>query len=70
VAKQHNATSAQIALAWVLRQPRVIAIPKAGEVEHVRSNASAGEIELTKDDLAALDAAFPRPSEKEPLQML
>jgi hypothetical protein len=41
-----------------------------GEVEHVRSNASAGEIELTKDDLAALDAAFPRPSEKEPLQML
>ena len=70
VAKQHNATSAQIALAWVLRQPRVIAIPKAGEVEHVRSNASAAEIELTKDDLAALDAAFPRPSEKEPLQML
>ncbi len=38
--------------------------------EQVRSNASAAEIELTKDDLAALDAAFPRPSEKEPLQML
>ena len=71
VAKQHNATSAQIALAWVLRQPKSNRHSESRRSRAcARSNASAAEIELTKDDLAALDAAFPRPSEKEPLQML
>jgi diketogulonate reductase-like aldo/keto reductase len=70
IAKSHDATPAQIALAWVLRHPGVIAIPKASNEEHVRANARAGEIELTKKDLADLDQEFPPPRSKQPLPML
>jgi diketogulonate reductase-like aldo/keto reductase len=70
VAKVHDATPAQIALAWVLRQFGVIAIPKASNEEHVRSNTRAVEIELTKKDLADLDQEFPPPKSKKPLPML
>ncbi len=61
VARRHNATPAQVALAWVLRNPGVIAIPKAGNVAHVRENAASLSVSLTSGDLADLDAAFPRP---------
>src|SRR5882762_8630720 len=61
VAKRHGATPAQIALAWVLRQDHVIAIPKAGTVDHVRQNRDALDIQLSALDLAALDSAFPPP---------
>jgi diketogulonate reductase-like aldo/keto reductase len=70
IAKRHNATSAQIALAWVLRQPGVIAIPKASNEKHVRDNGRSIEIELTKDDLAEIDDEFPPPESKEDLPML
>jgi diketogulonate reductase-like aldo/keto reductase len=70
VAERHSATPALIALAWVLRQPDVVAIPKAGSPEHVRENARALEIELGEDDLQALDAAFPPPRRKTPLEMI
>lgn len=70
IAKRHDATAAQIALAWVLRQPGVIAIPKAGSEEHVRDNARSIEIKLTKEDLAALDREFPPPKSKKSLPML
>ena len=70
VAKAHNATSAQVALAWVLRNPGIIAIPKAGLVAHVRENAASIDLALTPDDLVALDAAFRAPTRKMSLEML
>ncbi|MET9225907.1 aldo/keto reductase [Lentzea sp. NPDC003310] len=70
VAARHDATPAQVALAWVLRLPHVNAIPKAGSPEHVRENARALELRLTDQDLADLDDAFPPPAGPEPLEML
>jgi diketogulonate reductase-like aldo/keto reductase len=70
IAKRSDATPAQIALAWVLRQPRVIAIPKASSQAHVRANAQSAEVELTKEDLAELDREFPPPKSKQPLPTL
>ncbi len=70
VATRHNATAAQIALAWVLQQDQVIAIPKAGKSAHVQENRAALDIRLTEDDLAALDRALPPPARKQPLEML
>jgi len=70
IANRHNATPAQIALAWVLRQPDVIAIPKASTEAHVRDNASSLRIKLTKEDLTELDREFPPPNSKKPLPML
>jgi diketogulonate reductase-like aldo/keto reductase len=70
IAARHGATAAQVALAWVLRLPHVNAIPKAGTVEHVRENAQALDLELTGEDLAELDRAFPPPDGPEPLATL
>jgi diketogulonate reductase-like aldo/keto reductase len=70
VAARHNATPAQVALAWLLRQDGVVAIPKAANVAHVRENRAALELHLTREDLAALDRAFPAPTEAIPLAML
>lgn len=70
VAARHNATPAQIALAWVIAQPGVIAIPKASSQEHVRQNVAALDIRLTAEDLAELDRAFPPPTRKRGLEMI
>ena len=70
IAKCHDATAAQIALAWVLRQPGVIAIPKASDKNHVRDNARSTDINLTKEDLADLDQEFPPPKSKKSLPTL
>jgi diketogulonate reductase-like aldo/keto reductase len=70
IAKRHAATTAQIALTWVLRQPGVIVIPKASDKTHVRENARAVEIRLTEKDFADLDREFPPPTSKEPLPTL
>ncbi|ESX96951.1 aldo/keto reductase [Mesorhizobium sp. LNJC403B00] len=70
IAARHNATAAQIALAWVMAQPGVIAIPKASSQEHVRQNFAALDIELTAEDLAELDRAFPPPARKRGLEMI
>jgi diketogulonate reductase-like aldo/keto reductase len=70
VAKRHKATPAQVAIAWTLRHPNVISIPKSGDVAHVRENAAAAAIRLTKADLAEIDAAFPPPGRKQSLGML
>jgi diketogulonate reductase-like aldo/keto reductase len=70
IAKRHEATPGQMALAWVLRQPNVIAIPKASTEAHVRDNAASLEIKLTKEDLADLDREFPPPTSKKLLPML
>lgn len=70
IAARHNATAAQIALAWVMAQPGVIAIPKAGKQEHVRQNVAALDIKLTPDDFADIDRAFPPPTRKRGLEMI
>jgi diketogulonate reductase-like aldo/keto reductase len=68
VADRHDVTAAQVALAWVLRDGDVIAIPKSARPAHVRENAAAAEIRLTKRDLAELDDSFPAPSDRKPLE--
>jgi diketogulonate reductase-like aldo/keto reductase len=70
VADRHGATSAQVALAWLLRQEGMIVIPKATQPEHVRENRKALDLTLSADDLAALERAFPPPKAKTPLGML
>ena len=70
IATRHGATPAQIALAWLLRQDGVIAIPKAVSSEHVRENRAALDLQLTTQDLADLDRAFPPPTRPQPLEMI
>ncbi|MEV4759729.1 aldo/keto reductase [Micromonospora sp. NPDC049559] len=70
VAERHDATPAQVGLAWVLHQDGVCAIPRAGNVEHVRQNHAALRIDLTPDDLAELDRAFPPPTGPTPLPII
>lgn len=70
VAARHDATSAQIALAWVVHQEGIIAIPKASSREHVRQNIAALDIKLTPQDIADLDRAFPPPARKRGLEMI
>jgi diketogulonate reductase-like aldo/keto reductase len=69
IADRHEATPAQIALAWVLRAG-VIAIPRTGKPSHVRDNRAALDIILSGQDIAELDRAFPPPKAKRPLEML
>lgn len=70
VAAARGATAAQVALAWVLQQPGVIAIPKAANRAHVEENRGALDLALTAAELAALDRVFPSLGRKEPLAML
>ena len=70
VAETIGATPAQVALAWAMREGGVIAIPKAGSVDHVRENRAAADLLLSDADLAALDAAYPRPRSRRLLEML
>lgn len=61
VAKRHGVSTAQVALAWVLAQSGVIAIPKSSNAAHVRENAAALNLPLDDEDFAELDAVFPPP---------
>jgi diketogulonate reductase-like aldo/keto reductase len=68
VAERHDATPAKIALAWVIREDGVIAIPKAADSKHLRENRGAADIKLTKRDLEELDESFPPADGKKPLE--
>jgi len=70
IAARRGVAPLQIALAWVIRQPGVVAIPKATDPDHVRANRAAHDIALTADELASLDAAFPPPKAARSLEML
>ena len=70
VAAKHRATIYQVALAWLLAKPHVVAIPKAATVDHVKENRRAASLALDAGDMAALDAAFPPPRRKQRLEML
>lgn len=70
IAARHEVAPMQVALAWVLHQPRVIAIPKAVGLDHVKANRAALDISLTGEDLAVLDRDFRPPDSPTALQML
>jgi diketogulonate reductase-like aldo/keto reductase len=70
IARKHDASPFQIALAWLLRRPDVIAIPKAGRPEHVKENHDSQSITLDTEDLRRIDAEFPPPTRKRPLEMI
>jgi diketogulonate reductase-like aldo/keto reductase len=70
IGARHGVSAAQAALAWVMREPDVIAIPKAVSAPHLRDNFAAAGLRLTARDLADVDAAFPPPDGPEPLAMV
>jgi diketogulonate reductase-like aldo/keto reductase len=70
IAEAHDASVRQVALAFLTRAPSVFAIPKASTPEHAADNAAAGKLMLGKDEIAALDHAFPRGPRPRSLPML
>jgi aldehyde reductase len=69
-AQQHAMTPAQVALAWLLAQDGVIAIPKTGQRERLRENAAALERPLSAEQLRELDTLFPAPRGRSRLKMI
>jgi diketogulonate reductase-like aldo/keto reductase len=69
IGQRHGVSAAQAALAWVLRQPDVIAIPKAAREQHLRDNLAAAGLALTDRDLATVDARHAPPRRKRRLAM-
>jgi len=60
IAKAHDATPAQIALAWLIAQPRVITIPMSLNPEHIAENFAAAEIQLSESEMAQLGSLYQR----------
>ncbi len=70
IGRRIGASAAQVALAWVLRDDRVIAIPKAVTAAHLRDNLAAADLALDATALAAIERAFPPPKRKSALAMI
>lgn len=70
IGERHGATAAQVALAWVMAQAGVMAIPKAVREAHLRENFGAADIDLSPADLAELDLHFQPPRRKTSLAMI
>ncbi|KVH52742.1 aldo/keto reductase [Burkholderia sp. MSMB1072] len=70
IARLRGVSVMRVALAWVLAQPAVFAIPKASRIEHVRDNRAALDLVLSDDERAQLDAYFRPPRSKRALEML
>lgn len=70
IARNHQASAAQILLAWVISHKGVMAIPKAATLEHVTENAGALRIALSAEELLKLDHAFPAPDHKTALDVV
>ncbi len=60
IAEAHGATSFQIALAWLINQPRVITIPMSFNTQHQKENFDAAEIELTAEEIQTLNTLYKR----------
>ncbi len=69
IAARHGVTNAAVAIAFTLRLPGIIAIPKSAHETRVKENAAAMDVELSQEDMAEIDAAFPPPRRKTPLAM-
>jgi diketogulonate reductase-like aldo/keto reductase len=59
IASVNGCSTAAIALSWTIRSGKIIAIPESGNTAHVKENAVALSLDLTSDDLQALDAVYP-----------
>jgi diketogulonate reductase-like aldo/keto reductase len=70
IGRAHGVSAAQVAIAWLLARPGVVPIPKAGRLQHVQELASAGQIQLTPQDLQDIDRHFPPPTRREPLMIV
>ncbi len=70
VAAGHGATARQVALAFLLRYPHTFTVPKAASLAHITENAGALTLRLTDDDVARIDAAFPRGKPRRGLPMI
>ena len=70
LAKAYQATAAQVALAFLLRQGDVIAIPKTSSPHRVKENRAAAGLRITEEDWQAIDRLFPPPKRKAPLEMI
>ncbi|WP_134499154.1 aldo/keto reductase [Microvirga pakistanensis] len=70
IGRSHDASPYQVALAWLLQRPGIIAIPKASSAAHVHDNYRALEIRLSPDELRAIDVEFPPPKRKRSLEMI
>ncbi|MEK6357477.1 MAG: aldo/keto reductase [Burkholderia cenocepacia] len=70
IARLRGVSVMRVALAWVLAQPDVFAIPKASRIEHVRDNRAALDVVFSDDERAQLDAYFRPPRSKRALEML
>ncbi|MCK1722184.1 aldo/keto reductase [Bradyrhizobium sp. 141] len=70
IAEARRVTPRQVALSFLTRATTVFAIPKASSAEHAAENAAAGDLVLTKEEISALDAAFPRGPKPRSLPML
>ena len=70
IAKAYQATPAQLALAFLLERDGVIVIPKTSNAERAAENRDCVSLDITDEDWDALDATFPPPARKKPLEML
>jgi diketogulonate reductase-like aldo/keto reductase len=70
IARARGATARQVALAFLVRRPGVFTIPKAGSIAHVEENAGAGDLALSPDEIARIEAAFPLRRAERALPML
>lgn len=59
VGERHNATAAQVALAWLIRKPNVVAIPGASSMRQLEENVAAADIVLSDEDASRLDGLNP-----------
>lgn len=70
IAQERGTSPAQVAIAWLLHQEGVIVIPKSSRRHHIEQNYAALNLQLSAEELASLDAAFPPPTRPVPLEML
>jgi diketogulonate reductase-like aldo/keto reductase len=70
LAAEHGFTSAQMALAWILRHPHAVAIPKSTHIARVEENWQASQIQLSAATLTQLDALFPAPTQPSRLAII
>lgn len=59
IAARHRVTKEAVALAFLVREPNAFAIPQSSNLDHVQANAAAGDLELTPEEVAAIDKAYP-----------
>ena len=70
IADRHNSTPRQVALRFLTRRASLFAIPKASNPQHAEENGGAGALDLSAEELARIDAAFPLDPRPRPLPML